>query len=52
MSGFRLPDKLSQNDGILNIEGRGAFIRKEAIKKTPKLGADKYITDSQMVFES
>eukprot|EP00392_Amoebophrya_sp_AT5.2_P004862 g4871.t1 len=50
--GFRLPDKLSENDGILNIEGRGAYIAKEMLKKTPKLGGQKYITNSQMVFES
>ncbi|CAD7927173.1 unnamed protein product [Amoebophrya sp. A25] len=50
--GFRLPDKLSENDGILNIEGRGAYIAKEMLKKTPALGGKKYITDSRMVFES
>ncbi|CAD7955579.1 unnamed protein product [Amoebophrya sp. A120] len=50
--GFRLPDKLSENDGILNIEGRGAYIAKEMLKKTPALGGKKYITNSEMVFES
>ena len=50
-NGFRLPDKLTENDGILNIEGRGAYIAKEMIRGTPALGPRKYITDSRMVFE-
>lgn len=44
--GFRLPDKLSEGDGILGIEGRGAYIKKEQIMNSPQLGSPKFITDS------
>lgn len=47
---FRLPDKLSKNDGILKIEGRGAEIIKEEVKKTPQLGPQKFITYSSLQF--
>jgi len=48
---FRLPDKLSLNDGILRIEGRGANIIKEPFKKTPFLGAQKFVIDSRLELE-
>jgi len=48
---FRLPDKLSENDGILRIEGKGALINLEPVKKIPKIGDDKYVIESRVVFE-
>lgn len=48
---FRLPDKLSLNDGILRVEGRGTFIYKEPFKKTPKIGKTKYVIASRLEFE-
>eukprot|EP00435_Cladocopium_sp_Y103_P053061 s143_g16.t2 len=48
---FRLPDKLSENDGILRIEGKGALINLEPVKKIPKIGEDKYVIESRVVFE-
>ncbi|CAE7417116.1 RDH8 [Symbiodinium natans] len=48
---FRLPDKLSENDGILRIEGKGALIDLEPIKKIPKVGDDKYVIESIVEFE-
>mmetsp|Transcript_70728 Transcript_70728/g.165888 ORF Transcript_70728/g.165888 Transcript_70728/m.165888 type:complete len:1497 (+) Transcript_70728:104-4594(+) len=48
---FRLPDKLSENDGILRIEGKGAYIDLEPIKKIPKVGDDKYVIESRVEFE-
>eukprot|EP00928_Gymnodinium_smaydae_P007329 TRINITY_DN12649_c0_g3_i2.p1 TRINITY_DN12649_c0_g3~~TRINITY_DN12649_c0_g3_i2.p1 ORF type:complete len:1560 (-),score=383.63 TRINITY_DN12649_c0_g3_i2:256-4455(-) len=48
---FRLPDKLSLNDGILRLEGYGAYILKEPFKKTPRLGGAKYVIKSQLIFE-
>ncbi|CAE7696630.1 unnamed protein product [Symbiodinium pilosum] len=48
---FRLPDKLSENDGILRIEGRGALIDLEPIKKIPKVGDDKFVIESIVEFE-
>eukprot|EP00929_Paragymnodinium_shiwhaense_P063655 TRINITY_DN31811_c0_g1_i1.p1 TRINITY_DN31811_c0_g1~~TRINITY_DN31811_c0_g1_i1.p1 ORF type:complete len:1738 (+),score=312.78 TRINITY_DN31811_c0_g1_i1:62-5215(+) len=48
---FRLPDKLSKNDGILRIEGEGAFIERETFKKTPQFGDAKYVIDSRITFE-
>lgn len=50
-SNFRLPDKLSKNDGICRIEGRGALILKEPMKKTPKIGDEKFVIDSRIEFE-
>ena len=35
------PEKLSANDGILSIEGVGAFIKQEAIKFSPPIGRSK-----------
>jgi len=49
-SNFRLPDKLSKNDGICRIEGRGALILKEPMKKTPKIGDEKFVIDSRIEF--
>jgi hypothetical protein len=49
---FRLPDKLSKNDGICRIEGRGALINMEPMKKTPKIGEDKYVIMSRIEFEA
>lgn len=49
---FRIPDKLSKNDGILRIEGRGALIKKEPIKKSPMIGDPKYVIDSRIEFEA
>merc|ERR1719191_1822602 len=43
--------KLTKNDGILAIEGVGAFIKKEGIKSSPKIGTRKYITQSTLTFE-
>ncbi|CAJ1417799.1 unnamed protein product [Effrenium voratum] len=48
---FRLPDKLSENDGILRIEGRGALIDLEPVKKIPKIGEDKYVIESRVEFD-
>jgi hypothetical protein len=48
---FRLPDKLSKNDGICRIEGQGAYIMMEPMKKTPKIGEDKYVIMSRIEFE-
>lgn len=48
---FRIPDKLTKNDGILRIEGRGAMIRREPIKKSPLLGDPKFVYDSRIIFE-
>ncbi|CAE7830187.1 RDH8 [Symbiodinium microadriaticum] len=48
---FRLPDKLSENDGILRIEGKGALIDLEPIKKIPKVGTDKFVIESIVEFE-
>lgn len=48
---FRLPDKLSENDGILRIDGKGALINLEPVKKIPKIGEDKYVIESRVVFE-
>lgn len=51
---FRLPDKLSENDGILRIEGKGAegvLIDLEPVKKIPKIGDDKYVIESRVVFQ-
>jgi hypothetical protein len=48
---FRLPDKLSKNDGICRIEGQGALITMEPMKKTPKIGEDKYVIMSRIEFE-
>jgi len=48
---FRLPDKLSKNDGICRIEGQGALIYMEPMKKTPKIGEDKYVIMSRIEFE-
>eukprot|EP00927_Polykrikos_kofoidii_P021047 TRINITY_DN20070_c0_g1_i1.p1 TRINITY_DN20070_c0_g1~~TRINITY_DN20070_c0_g1_i1.p1 ORF type:complete len:1612 (+),score=301.09 TRINITY_DN20070_c0_g1_i1:309-4838(+) len=47
---FRLPDKLSKNDGILRIEGVGALIYKERFKKTPQFGDEKYVISSRLEF--
>ncbi len=49
-SAFRLPNRLSENDGILTVEGVGALIRKEKIKTSPRIGEKKEITDSSCVF--
>jgi hypothetical protein len=48
---FRLPDKLSLNDGILRIEGRGTLIYKEPFKKTPMIGDEKFVIWSKLMFE-
>jgi hypothetical protein len=48
---FRLPDKLSLNDGILRIEGRGTLIYKEPFKKTPMIGDEKFVIQSKVVFQ-
>eukprot|EP00930_Biecheleria_cincta_P059553 TRINITY_DN4525_c0_g2_i1.p1 TRINITY_DN4525_c0_g2~~TRINITY_DN4525_c0_g2_i1.p1 ORF type:complete len:931 (+),score=159.96 TRINITY_DN4525_c0_g2_i1:136-2928(+) len=50
-SNFRLPDKLSENDGILRIEGQGAYIIREPMKKIPKIGEDKFVIESRVEFE-
>jgi hypothetical protein len=54
-SNFRLPDKLSKNDGICRIEGLSttgaAMILREPMKKTPKIGEDKYVIESRIEFE-
>lgn len=47
----RLPDKLSQDDGTLRIEGLGALIHKERLKKVPKIGEDKFVIESRIEFE-
>jgi hypothetical protein len=49
-SGCLAPLKLTKNDGILAIEGVGAFIEKEGIKSSPKIGTRKYITQSTLTF--
>lgn len=50
----RLPDKLSQNDGVLRIEGKAAFkgdlIVKEPMKKVPMLGDPKFVIHSDVEF--
>jgi hypothetical protein len=48
---FRLPDKLSKNDGILRLEGVGATITAEPMKKTPAIGTSKDVIVSQIYFE-
>lgn len=48
---FRLPDKLSKNDGICRAEGVGALIYKEPMKKTPQIGETKFVIDSRVEFE-
>jgi hypothetical protein len=50
-SGCQAPLKLTKNDGILAIEGVGAFIKKEGIKSSPKIGTRKYITQSTLEFD-
>jgi hypothetical protein len=39
----RLPDKLSEDDGTLRVEGRGALIHRERMKKVPRIGDPKYV---------
>lgn len=46
----RLPDKLSQNDGTLRVESRGALINMEPMKKVPKIGDDKFVIQSRIEF--
>jgi len=48
---FRLPDKLSKNDGICRIEGQGNIINMEPMKKTPKIGEDKFVIQSRIEFQ-
>jgi hypothetical protein len=47
----RLPDKLSQNDGTLRVESKGALIYMEPMKKVPKIGDDKFVIQSRIEFE-
>jgi hypothetical protein len=53
-SNFRLPDKLSQNDGICRIEGRVLsnfkLIHREPMKKTQMVGDVKFVIDSRIDF--
>mmetsp|Transcript_73562 Transcript_73562/g.157668 ORF Transcript_73562/g.157668 Transcript_73562/m.157668 type:complete len:1505 (-) Transcript_73562:114-4628(-) len=49
---FRLPDKLSEKDGILRIEGVGAYIDREGMKKVPQIGDLKFVIDSRLEFET
>lgn len=35
---LKLPERLSENDGIVAVSGRGNYIKRESIKKCPALG--------------
>jgi hypothetical protein len=45
-----LPAKLTKNDGVLRVEGRGSVIDQEPIKKSPTIGSPKFILDSWIEF--
>lgn len=45
-----LPAKLTKNDGVLRVEGRGATILQELVKKSPSIGSPKFILDSRIDF--
>ncbi|CAK0837271.1 unnamed protein product, partial [Prorocentrum cordatum] len=47
-----LPAKLTKNDGVLRVEGRGSVIDVEQIKKSPAIGSPKFILDSRIEFDA